>query len=104
LRILLKKRLLRLNSRLLPKAGGRLINYGPELDWYIFLKPSEVFPLKTVRFEDAEFPVPADWDTVLRLQYGDYMTPPKYPMIHGDSILPITACGHPAARRWPEEG
>ena len=42
----------------------------------------EVFPVETfgkpvyVKFEDSEFPVPADYHYVLDKTYGDYMTPP----------------------------
>ncbi len=97
LRRLMKKRFLARSRRLLGVVDGRVINYGPELDWYVFLHPSEVFPLTRLPFEDGSFPAPSDWDAVLRRQYGDYMTPPKYPMVHGDSILPAVPCGHPAS-------
>jgi len=99
----LKNRYLHLNQRLLSRVTGRLINYGPELDWYVFLKPEEVFPLTTLAFEGTVFPVPCNWDTVLRKQYGDYMIPPRYPMVHGDSIRPFIPCNHSAALPWPVE-
>lgn len=36
----------------------------------------EYFPLSTLTFEGKEFPVPHDWDSVLKRFYGDYMTLP----------------------------
>jgi lipopolysaccharide cholinephosphotransferase len=35
-----------------------------------------IFPLKTMRFEDQEFPVPNNSDLYLRTLYGDYMRLP----------------------------
>jgi len=99
----IKRRYLKNSARLVSKAERFVINYGPELDWYVFLQHDEVFPLSSLVFEDASFPVPADWDAVLRRQYGDYMKPPKYPMVHGDEIKPFTPCGHPASMPWPED-
>lgn len=37
---------------------------------------SEIFPLDTMRFEDADFPVPRDVDAYLRRIYGHYMRLP----------------------------
>lgn len=40
-----------------------------------------IFPLKNLQFEDAELPVPNEYDFVLTNIYGDYMQPPsnRYP-------------------------
>lgn len=35
-----------------------------------------------VPFENMMFPAPADYDTVLRISYGDYMTPVQKPSAH----------------------
>ena len=34
-------------------------------------------------FEDVMMPLPKEYDKILRLQYGDYMTPVKAPSYHG---------------------
>lgn len=34
-------------------------------------------------FEDIQMPLPKEYDKILRLQYGDYMTPRKAPSYHG---------------------
>jgi lipopolysaccharide cholinephosphotransferase len=36
----------------------------------------DIFPLGTLKFEGIEFPVPHDYDHMLRLMYGDYMKLP----------------------------
>ena len=37
---------------------------------------SDLFPLKKMRFEDKEYPVPANYHVYMTATYGDYMTPP----------------------------
>lgn len=46
-----------------------------EKEWY-----SETVYLP---FEDIMMPLPKEYDKILRLQYGDYMTPVKAPSYHG---------------------
>lgn len=36
----------------------------------------DIFPLSTLSFEGVDFPVPRDYDHMLRLMYGDYMKLP----------------------------
>ena len=41
-----------------------------------------------VPFEQYEVPVPAKYDTILRIQYGkDYMVPKQVPSLHGPGIF-----------------
>lgn len=49
-----------------------------------FLREKEWY-LETVYvpFEDIMMPLPKEYDRILRLQYGDYMTPVKAPSYHG---------------------
>ena len=37
---------------------------------------NDIFPLKSIRFEDDDFPAPQNTDAYLRTFYGDYMTLP----------------------------
>lgn len=48
------------------------------------------FPLSKIKFENLEFPAPADPDNYLREQYGDYMIipPPEKRMSHSIFFLP----------------
>ncbi|MBR1593148.1 MAG: 2-C-methyl-D-erythritol 4-phosphate cytidylyltransferase [Alloprevotella sp.] len=45
-----------------------------------------IFPLSTVRFEDTEFPAPADPDFYLREDFGDYMQLPPEDQRHGHAV------------------
>ncbi len=54
--------------------GNLLHDYG--VPFYSVRRSSDIFPLGTIRFEDAEFPAPADPDRYLRLIYGDYTVVP----------------------------
>lgn len=56
--------------------------------------PKEAFsdPAAMLRFEDAEFAAPKDYDCYLRVAYGDYMTPPPDGQRsggHGELILDL---------------
>lgn len=42
----------------------------------------DIFPLSTLKFEGIDFPVPHDYDHMLRLMYGDYMKLPPEESIH----------------------
>lgn len=46
-----------------------------------------------VPFEDAEFPIPAGYDRILRHTYGDYMTPPPPEQRIGQHFYTV----------WPKE-
>ncbi len=55
-------------------AGNRIGCYNTSL--HHIYEYDDVFPLTTAQFEDLEVPVPKEWDKLLTMDYGDYMTPP----------------------------
>lgn len=61
---------------------------GPYLDKFLFLTPKEWFkyddfyPYVNKEFEGYKFPVPHNWDAILKARYGDYMTPEDYNRTH----------------------
>ena len=55
-----------------------LVGYAYDSLWIRLFKVEDIYPLGRVKFEDGEFPAPANCDGVLRTFYGDYMKlPPK---------------------------
>lgn len=54
-----------------------------------------VFPLSAYRgmtmmpFEHIQVPVPVGYDELLRVEYGDYMTPVKAPSLHGSMLFEV---------------
>lgn len=48
---------------------------------------NRIFPLSKVRFEDTEFPAPADPDFYLREDFGDYMQLPPEAQRHGHAVF-----------------
>ncbi len=51
---------------------------------YIAFDYNTIFPLKTIEFENYQFPCPNDTDTYLTLIYKDYMAFPKHIHYHID--------------------
>ena len=47
-----------------------------DTNWNIVFLREDLEKTLYVPFEDAEFPIPAEYDRILRHTYGDYMTPP----------------------------
>lgn len=58
---------------------SELIGYGKDLRaWENYIKYDDVFPLKSLKFEDKEFYVPKNYETMLISLYGEnYMELPK---------------------------
>lgn len=65
---------------------------------------SAMYPLRTHPFEDGEFPIPNDPDTILSEHYGDWRTPPPKEEIeklpHANLILPFQTCLVSGAMEW----
>ncbi len=63
--------------------------------------------LTTARFEDREYPIPVDYDRMLRIMYGDYMTPPPEDkrIMHRDSdwILDVHKDYREYLREWDKK-
>jgi lipopolysaccharide cholinephosphotransferase len=57
----------------------------------ILFEKDDLFPLKTINFEDGIFPAPADIHKYLELQYGDYLRMPRSEkqVSHSFAIIPV---------------
>ncbi len=88
------------------EKGERFWQYEPPIRWKNLWPASMLFPLKKIRFEDADFWGPADPNAYLRDYYGDYMTPPppeKRVSEHAvTSIYPIGPNPHWSGLRWSD--
>ena len=60
-------------------------NFGE--NFYGFISPEKYYKdLVTHKFEDAEFPIPREYDKILTNAYGNYMTPPDNPTYKHDVV------------------
>lgn len=86
------------------EAGVPSWQYEPPIRWKNRWPQDMVFPLRKIRFEDAEFWAPANADWYLRDYYGDYMQLPpveKQVSEHAvEAIYPIGPNPHFSARKW----
>ena len=57
-------------------SGTEVITSGMGIPYHNPRYARDIFPLGTLKFEGIEFPVPHDYDHMLRLMYGDYMKLP----------------------------
>ena len=66
---------------------------GLECIWHYRFPKRVMFPAGLHRFEDGEFPVPADADAVLKIEYGDWhwIPPPEKRPRHARIIDPFHA-------------
>lgn len=59
-------------------SGTDVITSGMGIPYHNPRFAKDIFPLATLKFEGREFPVPHNYDHMLRLMYGDYMhLPPE---------------------------
>lgn len=65
------------------------ITYNPVLPWFQFFPLDCIYPLSTIKFEDAEFSAPADVNRYLTIYYGDWRTPPPENKRDQHSVLGI---------------
>lgn len=68
-----------LNNNNVNKTSHPAVFYGidyPHLYDNYFFDYDKIFPLKNIKYEDAEFPCPNDTDFVLKQVFGDYMSLP----------------------------
>jgi lipopolysaccharide cholinephosphotransferase len=56
--------------------GDYQIGCGFELVWIRYFEREEIYPLRKLVFEDAEFFAPNQYDRILRKSYGDYQVLP----------------------------
>ncbi len=82
-----------LNSFLLPILrqfckinSGNNLRYCLGIDWLGIRRKDEIFPLKRIKFEDAEFFVPNNSDAYLTRVYGNYMQLPNIEKVHVHTI------------------
>lgn len=74
--------------------------------WHFHFNDSWLFPLKTLKFEDFDAPVPNNYHQWLTYNFGDYMQlPPESERNHHNNIhiLVTTPCKHPEARDWNKD-
>lgn len=62
--------------RLINKVSGGVYQDALGVPYVVERHLEDIFPLTTLPFEGHEMPVPANYDKVLRDQYGDYMQLP----------------------------
>jgi len=73
--------------------------------WHHHFNDEWIFPLRRMKFEDAEFMGPADAASLLAYQYGDYMSPPpEHERNHHGlgTILVTVPSGEPWSLPWPK--
>ncbi len=89
--------------RLLP---GKYIYIGFERgNCKVRYEKSKMFPTVNHRFEDGEFPVPNDADSILKAQYGDWhwIPPPDQRPRHATIIDPFNAAVSPRSMEYPKD-
>jgi lipopolysaccharide cholinephosphotransferase len=72
------------------------IGCGFELVWIRYFEKEEIYPLRKLSFEDAEFFAPNQYDRILRKSYGDYqvLPPAEQRQAHAPATLVIDTRKH----------
>jgi lipopolysaccharide cholinephosphotransferase len=73
--------------------------------WHHHFNDEWIFPLRRMKFEDAELMAPANAEAILAYQYGDYMSPPPEHKRnhHGLGTIFVTRpCGESWSLAWPK--
>lgn len=78
-----------------------------DIDFFMVVpyERNAVYPLSKHKFEDDQFPVPHNPDTVLTAQYGDWRTPPPTNARHGGHcmmVLPFNTSGVSGSMVYPK--
>lgn len=70
------KKILFSTSKWNKESKGELYTHGVELLWNTIYDAKDLFPLKKIKFEDAEFWGPNNPESILKQVYGDFMKLP----------------------------
>lgn len=79
--------------------------YDLPASWHFHFPDKWIFPLKKMRFEDFDAPVPRDRHRVLKCEFGNYMKLPRESARnhhHNEALFPTTPCNHPEALNWKD--
>ena len=62
-------------SNLAEEPNGKWMGHTPETNPEFFIEKEDIYPLMSIKFEGKDFLAPHNYDKILTLMYGDYMTP-----------------------------
>ena len=71
----------------LNKSSSEMLVYKSDGPTDILFRPSDIYPLKKIKFEGIDFYVPNETEYYLYSLYGDYMSYPSSMEQHGDILM-----------------
>lgn len=71
----------------LSKSSSEMLVHKSDGPTDILFKPSDIYPLKKIKFEGIDFYVPNETEYYLYSLYGDYMSYPSSMEQHGDILM-----------------